>query len=231
MSAARITWDTVTEEFWGPHVSQILTIPTNDIRRIRPTHTDAYREIAALRFKGLVESGFLDPERNSREEMMLARDPDSIILGLYRRGTLRATLTLNTPTPRFPATAAELEKGVKIDHPHFRSPDLMEFTKLVIDTRTRGMRFAFQLVAASCIIAHALNKRHFWQVGRQDAKDISWREKSGFRFDDAWDFLDPSLNGMPSKLGYMNFHAAGEDDRVAWFLRRLYKKILDLDLA
>jgi hypothetical protein len=229
MSATKISWETISEEFWGPYVNQILTIPTNEIRRVRPEETEAYRDIAALRFKGLVESNFLDPEKNRPEEMMLNRDSDSIILALYRRGTLRATLTLNTLTSRFPGTAAELEKQVRIDHPYFRSHELLEFTKLVIDTRTRGMRFAFQLVAASCIIAHALNKRHFWQVGRQDSRDISWREKSGFHFDDTWDFHDPSLNGMPSKLGYMDFRAAPDDDRVIWFLRRLYRKILELE--
>lgn len=230
MSANTITWDSISEDFWGPYVSHILTIPSSEIRRVRPEETAAYREIASLRFKGLVESKFLDPEKNRPEDMMLDRDSDSIILGLYRRGTLRATLTLNTLTSRFPATAAEMEKLVSIDHPHFRSPDLLEFTKLVIDTRTRGMRFAFQLVAASCIIAHALKKRHFWQVGRQDSRDISWREKSGFRFDDAWDFNDPSLNGMPSKLGYMDFLQAPNDNQVIWFLRHLYRKILELDL-
>ena len=50
--------------------------------------------------------------------MCLARDEDSIILGLFSEARL-ATMTLNTITPRFPGMAMELDKKVSINHAHF----------------------------------------------------------------------------------------------------------------
>ena len=98
--------------------------------------------------------------------MRLARDRESIIVGLFRRNRLLATMTLNTITPRFPGMAMELEKKVRIEHPHFRDPDVMEITKLVVDRDIRGRRIALGMVFLTGLIARVLRKPHLWQVSR-----------------------------------------------------------------
>ncbi len=224
------TWRSIDETFWNPHIRQLLPVNASSVRRVFPD-TPEYSEVVNLRFQGMSESRFLDPAKDSPECMELERDSQSIILALYRRGRIRGTMTLNTPTVAFRGPAIMLEKGVQLEHPHFLSPRQLEFTKLVVDQGLRGTRVALELLMASCIIAAALDKRYFWQVGRQVNSDTSWREKLGFNYNVEWDFNDPSLNGMPSKIGYMDFYTAPDNPHIPWFLRRMYRTVLSLNLS
>ncbi len=224
------TWRSIDEAFWNPHIRHLLPVSASSVLRIYPG-TIEYDEAVKLRFHGLCESGFLDPVKDSPDTMRLQRDPHSIILALYRRGKMRGTMTLNTPTVAFRGPAVMLEKGVCLEHPHFLSPRQLEFTKLVVDKGLRGTRVALELLTVSCIIAAALDKRYFWQVGRQLSSDISWREKIGFSYRDTWDFNDKSLNGMPSRIGYMDFHKAPDNQDIPWFLRHMYRRVLSLGLT
>ena len=199
------------------------------VRRVRPGDED-YDKVVALRYRGFVESGFVDPERTGPEVMRLPRDRESIILGLFRRRRLQATVTLNTISPRFPGMAMELDKRVRLDHAHFRDPAVLEITKLVVDRRARGRRAALALLYVCSLIARTLGKVHLWQVSRDVPSDVSWRVGLGFDYSVAGPFIDPDLNDMPSRVGYLYLPAVDENPRVPGFIKEIYRDALSAPL-
>lgn len=223
-------WKTVDEGFWNPHLPRSLILGRFRIARVRPGSGE-YDQVVQLRYRGLVESGFLDPESDTPEAMILPRDADSIILGLYCETKLHASVTLNTPTEQFPGLAMELEKGVSIEHPFFRHPQALEFSKLVTSAPARRSPVSLQLLYVCILLARYLDKGHFWQVSRDIAADISWRERFGFDYTIGYRFADPSLNGMPSQVGYACLHSVLENPRTHWLVRRVYRQALRVDLG
>jgi hypothetical protein len=215
-------WETICETTWGPLLRRRFLGPLMQIRRVRTTDQE-YDKIVRLRYQGLVESGFIDPARTGESAMRLARDTDSIVVGLFRRSRLLATMTLNTITPRFPGMAMELEKKVQIEHPHFRDPDVMEITKLVIDRDIRGRRIALGMLFVTSLLARLLGKPHLWQVSRDVPSDMSWRAGLGFDYSLRCRFRDPDLNEMPSQVGYLYLPTVECNPRVPAFIKSIYE--------
>jgi len=216
------TWESICETTWEPLLRKRFLGPRVQIRRVRPSDEE-YATVVRLRYRGLVESGFIDPACTRESAMRLARDEESIIVGLFRRKRLLATMTLNTITPKFPGMAMELEKKVRIEHPHFRDPDVMEITKLVVDRDIRGRRIALGMVFLTGVIARVLRKPHLWQVSRDVPSDMSWRKGLGFDYSVRCRFRDPDLNQMPSQVGYLYLPAVGQNPRVPSFIKAIYE--------
>ena len=216
------TWESICETTWEPLLRRRFLGPRVQIRRVRPAGEE-YAKVVRLRYRGLVESGFIDPARTDESAMRLARDQESIIVGLFRRNRLLATMTLNTITPRFPGMAMELEKKVNIEHPHFRDPDVMEITKLVVDRDIRGRRVALGMVFLTGVIARVLRKPHLWQVSRDVPSDMNWRKGLGFDYSVRCRFRDPDLNEMPSQVGYLYLPAVAHNPRVPSFIKAIYE--------
>jgi hypothetical protein len=223
------SWNSICEKSWARPLRRRFLGPWMQVRRIRPAD-GAYGEVVALRYRGFVESGFIDPAQTSRSSMRLARDEESIILGLFHRHRLNATITLNTITPRFPGMAMELDKKVSLDHAYFRDPAVLEITKLVVDQGTRGQRTALALLYACSLIARILGKVHFWQVSRDVPSDVSWRAGLGFDYSVSGRFIDPDLNGMPSRVGYLYLPGVTDNPRVPSFIKQIYHDALNTPL-
>lgn len=223
------TWESISETTWGPLLRGRFLGPRMQIRRVRPDEED-YGKVIRLRYDGFVESGFIDPDRTGESAMRLARDRDSIILGMFRRKRLLATMTLNTITPRFPGMAMELDKKVDIEHAHFRDPDVMEITKLVVDRHIRGRRIALGMLFVTSLIARILRKPHLWQVSRDIPSDMSWRKGLGFDYSVRCRFLDPDLNAMPSQVGYLYLPTVVHNPQVPSFIRAIYHEALTVEL-
>ncbi|HEY9594626.1 MAG TPA: hypothetical protein VHE79_09115 [Spirochaetia bacterium] len=221
-------WYSISESQWEPLIRRRFPLARLRIVRVRPG-TAAYEDVVALRYAGFVESGFLDPRRDTRNAMRLPRDEDSIILALYRGHQLLATVTLNTPTRRFPGMAMELEKHVTIDHAYFRDSRALEITKLVVDPSARGMRIVLAMLVVIAFIARIFGKHHLWQVSRDVPADVSWRAGLGFDYSLNVRFRDPALNGMPSRVGYMHLPTAARDPRVPAFVREIYAGSLGIE--
>ncbi len=223
-----LEWATITERDWKPHLGRLFPWLKHGIRRVSPG-TAEYEQVVDLRYAGFVESGFLDASKTGREAMRLARDFDSIILGLFRRKRLVATVTLNTITDRFPGMAMELEKNVVVNHRHFRDPNVLEIAKLVVDGSVRGRRFVLGLLSAASLIARLLGKEHLWQVSRDSPEDISWRVGLGFDYSLGYAFSDASLNNMPSRVGYLFLPSVTHNPRVPGFIKSIYASVLELE--
>ena len=219
------TWETIGEETWDRPLRRRFLGGAMRLRRIRPRDDD-YSKVIDLRYHGFVESGFIDPRRTGRTAMRLERDEESIILGLFRRRRLHATVTLNTISRRFPGMAMELDKKVVIAHEHFRGPEVLEITKLVVDRTTRGRRSALALLFASSMIARIVGKLHLWQVSRDIPSDVSWRVGLGFDYTVGSPFIDADLNQMPSRVGYLYLPSVTDNPRVPRFIRELYRDAL-----
>jgi hypothetical protein len=223
------SWESISELTWGPFLRRRFLGPRVRVKRVRPADKE-YVDIVSLRYRGFVESGFVDPAQTNESVMRLARDADSIIVGMFRGKSLLATMTLNTITPRFPGMAMELDKKVRIAHPHFRDPGVMEITKLVVDKDVRGSRIALGLLYVTGLIARLLRKPHLWQVSRDIPSDMSWRKGLGFDYSIRCRFRDPDLNQMPSQVGYMYLPAVVRNPRVPRFIREIYREALDADV-
>jgi len=220
-----VSWDSISENIWGPFLRGRFLGPRVRIRRVRPDDRD-YAKVISLRYRGFIESGFIDPRTTGESTMRLARDRDSIILGMFRGTRLLATMTLNTITPRFPGMAMELDKKVHIAHPHFRDPGVMEITKLVVDCRTRGRRIALAMLFVTSLIARILGKPHLWQVSRDIPSDMSWRAGLGFDYSVRCLFHDPDLNRMPSQVGYLYLPTVTQNPQVPRFIKAIYQEAL-----
>ena len=223
------TWESIGEETWDRMLRRRFLRGGMRLRRIRPVDLD-YGKVIELRYRGFVESGFVDPRRTGPAAMRLERDEESIILGLFRRKRLHATLTLNTISRRFPGMAMELDKKVVIPHAHFRDPAVLEITKLVVDCGTRGRRSALALLYVSSLVARILGKLHLWQVSRDVPSDVSWRVGLGFDYSVSGPFVDPDLNLMPSRVGYLYLPSVTENPRVPRFIKELYREALSTPL-
>ena len=126
--------------------------------------------------------------------------------------------------------AIELEKRVHIRHPFFRSPHVLEVTKLVVDPAVRGKLFVLNLLYVLTLVARLLDKRHLWQVSRDVPSDISWRVGLGFDYSIGERFIDESLNGMASRVGYLYLPEVTANPNVPRFIRSLYADVLSMDL-
>ena len=122
--------------------------------------------------------------------------------------------------------AMELEKKVRVRHAHFRSPHVLEITKLVVAPEVRGKRFVLALLHVSALVARLLDKRHLWQVSRDIPSDISWRVGLGFDYSVGGRFIDGSLNGMASRVGYMYLPDAMTNPKIPGFIRGMYADAL-----
>ncbi len=191
------------------------------VKRVYPL-TEDYKKVVQLRFAGLVESGFLDLYMNRPEEMILERDTDSVILGLYDDDKILGSLTLNTRTRRFNKLAMEIEKKLEIEHPFFNIDGVLEFTKLVLSPEGRQRKGLLNLCGVAFIIGNYFNKLHYWQVSRDIPEDIRFRERLGFDYSDGYLFNDPSLNGMPSRAGYFDSSKYAENSKIPEFLVHMY---------
>jgi hypothetical protein len=223
------TWESIGESTWEPLLRRRYLAPRVHIRRVRPGES-GYDQVIKLRYRGFVESGFIDPSSTDESAMRLARDQDSIIVGMFRGRRLLATMTLNTITPRFPGMAMELEKKVHLEHPHFRDPGVLEITKLVVARDIRGRRIALGMLFVSSLIARVLHKPHLWQVSRDVASDMSWRTGLGFDYSVRCRFHDPDLNQMPSQVGYLYLPAVVHNSRVPRFIKAIYHEALNVEL-
>jgi hypothetical protein len=222
-----VTWDSISEKDWNPALRKRLRGQRLKLVRVRPG-TPRYESVVRLRYEGFIESGFVDPTASDESVMRLARDPDSVIIGMFRGETILATITLNTITDRFPGMAMEMEKKLRLAHPYFRSPHVLEITKLVVSQAVRGKRFVLALLYVSTLVARLLDKRHLWQVSRDVPSDINWRVGLGFDYSVGEPFIDGSLNGMASRVGYMYLPEATRNPRVPRFIRTMYAEALCL---
>jgi hypothetical protein len=220
-----VTWSSISEKEWNPALKRQLRGQRLSIVRVRPG-TKRYQSVLRLRYQGFVESGFVDPRVSDESVMRLARDPDSIIIGMFRGDRILATVTLNTITKRFPGMAIELEKKVRLRHAHFRGPHVLEITKLVVAPEVRGRRFVLALLSVSALVARLLDKCHLWQVSRDVPSDISWRVGLGFDYSVGDGFKDESLNGMASRVGYLYLPEATTNPKVPRFIRSMYAEML-----
>ena len=227
-----VTWESISEKDWNPALRRRMGLGGRrlSIVRVRPG-TLRYDSVLRLRYQGFVESGFVDQRESDVLVMRLPRDEDSIIIGMFRGAKILATVTLNTITERFPGMAMELEKKVHLRHAHFRSPHVMEITKLVVAPDVRGKRFVLALLYVSALVARFLGKRHLWQVSRDIPSDISWRVGLGFDYSVGERFIDGSLNGMASRVGYLYLPEAPRNPRVPRFIRGMYADVLSQGLA
>lgn len=222
---ADVNWYNIDEKVWGDFYKQPLKTFSLDVKRIYPNFPD-YKQVVHLRYIGMVESKFLDPYEFTPESMILPRDNESIILGLYEADKVVGTLTLNTRTKNYPGLAMELEKKVNINHPYFRDAGVFEFTKLVFSPLARKNRSALNLFTVATFIALYLKKPHFWQVSRDIPADIAWRESLGFDYSNGYSFEDPSLNGMPSRCGYFYLPDVVSNEKLVSYAKKFYKEIL-----
>jgi hypothetical protein len=222
------SWESISELTWGPFLRRRFLGPRVHVKRVRPADKE-YGDVVSLRYRGFVESGFVDPTMTGESVMRLARDADSIIVGMFRGKRLLATMTLNTITPRFPGMAMELDKKVHITHPHFRDPGVMEITKLVVDKDVRGSRMALGMLYLTSLIARLLRKPHLWQVSRDIPSDMSWRKGLGFDYSIRCRFRDPDLNQMPSQVGYMHLPSVARNPHVPGFIKAIYQEALEVE--
>ncbi|PIE98015.1 MAG: hypothetical protein CR988_05170 [Treponema sp.] len=217
-----VNWYNIDEKFWNSHYKKMVRVDqTMSVKRVYPL-TDDYKKVVQLRYAGLVESGFLDMYKDRPESMILERDTDSVILGLYEKDKMLGTLTLNTRTRRFKKLAMEIEKKVKLKHPFFNIDSVLEFTKLVLSPEGRIRKGLLNLCGVAFIIGNYFNKVHYWQVSRDIPEDIRFRERLGFDYSNGYIFNDPSLNGMPSRAGYFDSSKYAENSKIPTFLVHMY---------
>ena len=81
--AQELNWNTISEENWNPFLRSFFPPSCLQIVRVYPA-SRAYQEIVKLRYAGLVETGFINPETMDLSCMELDRDVASIILGLFK---------------------------------------------------------------------------------------------------------------------------------------------------
>ncbi len=149
-----------------------------------------------------------------------------MILALMYQGAPVGTLTLNRVTRAFPSLAAHLEKGVSCVHPHFRSPDAIEFVKGVLLDEYRSSRAWINVFFVACLVAHTVGKRHFWNVSRTDPAALRFMERVGFVYDRTFAFVDSTLNDTASCLGYCHLPDIPLNPHVSPSVRRFVKSLL-----
>ncbi|MCF7937232.1 MAG: hypothetical protein K9L68_01395 [Spirochaetales bacterium] len=224
-----LSWNNIDETVWKPHINRVIKNRNLSFVRVKPGMPE-YEEIIDLRFRGLVESGFLNAETDSPDSMRLQRDEHSIIVGAKLNGRIISTVTMNTLCETYPVMAMEEEKKVRLDHPAFHSPDLIEFVKLIIDPHARQIMDLMHLLTVVGIVARVAGKVHFWQVSRDLRSDIRWRQKFGFTYLD-YRFNDPSLNFMPSRIGYAYFPEILDSPYIPRPIRKIYRLISIIPLS
>ncbi|TVQ27094.1 MAG: hypothetical protein EA383_03405 [Spirochaetaceae bacterium] len=226
-----MNWQSIDETVWGPILTEIEDSElASSVKRVYPG-TREYEAVVQLRYRGLAETGFIDTGRMKPACMRLQRDFDSVILAAFDGEVCMATLTLNTVTSHHPGLAMELEKKASIRHPHFRSRKTLEFTKFVIEPAYRNTRIGLYMYEVSAIISRMLDKPHFWQVGRDDERDVFVRSRAGFDYSGNFRFTDVSLNNMVSRIGYMHFPGVLSNGNVSRVFRRMFETVLSIPEA
>jgi len=224
------SWERITEDEWERVYRSPFVDDTGRVVRVFPG-TKEYAEVVRLRYHGLIETGFIDPARMPLSSMELPRDRDSIILAIRKESRIVGTITLNTITPSFPGMAMELEKGVMLDHPFFRSPDVIELTKLVVAPEARIMKLLLNFSVIPLLLGRIFGKHHHWQVSRNIPVDTLQRERLGFGYENGFQFLDRSLNNMNSRVGYFYLPRILQAPRLLAMLRPPLTEILDLTIT
>ena len=215
-------WFNVDETFWGKY------FPTKDgsfksgIVRVFPG-TPEYGQVKELRYQGLVRSRYLDSRRDTVDSMELERDKDSIILAAIENGVMILTMTLNTPTRAFQKLAIELEKGISFEDELFHSPDVIEVVKLSTSDELKANTYLHSAIAVAYIVGILAGKRYFLNVSRRDPQAIGFMEKCGYYYPDNFNFIDASLNNMPSAVGYCKLSEIMHNPRTTAFFRRQAK--------
>lgn len=221
-------WHSIDEKVWGRSLALLEDSDlAKTVTRVYPG-TRRYDAVVRLRYQGLAETGFIDTATMKPDCMRLARDFDSVILAAFDGPTCMATLTLNTITDTHSGLAMELEKKASVPHPFFRSRKTLEFTKFVIAPAYRNTRIGMYMYEVSAIISRVLDKPHFWQVGRDDERDVFVRSRAGFDYSDNYRFTDVSLNNMISRIGYMHFPSVLANPNVSRVFRRMFEAVLTI---
>lgn len=161
--------------------------------------------------------------------MELPRDKESIILAIRKDARIVGTITLNTISPDYQGLAMELEKGVKLDHPHYRSLETIELTKLALAPEARSMKLLLNFSIIPALLGRIFGKHHHWQVSRNIPRDTLQRERLGFGYENNYQFLDRSLNNMNSRVGYFHLPDILKAPKLLSVLRPPLREILDLD--
>ena len=210
LSRSVSTWNDINERIWQPFIERHTPFSAEKhgmIVRIRP-NDDRYKDVIRLRYHSFVESGFLLPsDPPDYNQMQLERDDDSIILGHLFKEELWGTMSLNTPSPRYPGLAMLLEKGFKVEHNEYCSNRSIEICKFAIPSwhgHAVG-KWKLLFIMVPMLIGHLLGKHHFWQVVKDHPRDIRFRERMGFSML-PMKFIDRSLNDMPSYVGYFHLY-------------------------
>ena len=223
-------WGSITENEWNAVYRSPFIDSTGTVIRVFPGSRE-YADVVRLRYRGLTETGFIDPARMPLSAMELPRDRESIILAIRKERRIVGTITLNTITPAFPGLAMELEKGVMLDHPHFRSPGTIELTKLVIAPEARSMKLLLNFSVIPALLGRLFGKPHHWQVSRNVPMDTLQRERLGFGYENGYRFRDRSLNDMDSRVGYFHLPDVLKSPKLLAMLRPPLRQVLDLDLS
>jgi hypothetical protein len=217
-------WFRVDETLWNKY------FPTKDgafesgIVRVFPG-TPEYEQVKELRYQGLVRSGYLDPHRDTVDSMSLERDKDSIILAAIENGIMILTMTLNTPTRAFPKLAVELEKDICFEDELFHCPDVIEVVKLSVTDELKVNTYLHPAITVAYIVGILAGKRYFLNVSRRDPQAIGFMEKCGYYYPEKFNFIDASLNNMPSSIGYCKLCEIMRNPRTTAFFRR-YARLL-----
>jgi hypothetical protein len=222
-------WNTITEQDWNEYLPERFSCAGSRIVRVFPD-SPLYSSVVALRYAGLVRSGYLDPARHDPSCMRLARDTDSIIAALLVNDEVAVSLTFNTPTQRFPRLAMELEKGIVLDHSRFRDPNVIEFVKLVAVPHVRPFRYGVNLFLLGCLLGIMFSKPHFWHVSRTVGPAMAFMRKFGFTYSDSHAFVDAGLNNTKSCAGYCSLDSICCSEAVPNDLRRCVQEMMERNL-
>ena len=87
------SWESLDSSAWRKALRRRNPLYQGGIQRIYPDTPD-YDSVVLLRYESLVEGGILQPQVSKIETQQLDSDYESIILGYFLRGRLRATVSL-----------------------------------------------------------------------------------------------------------------------------------------
>jgi hypothetical protein len=207
-------WSTIDEKYWTHFFYKDISMNKSEIIRVRPGMPE-YNEVVMIRYNGFIRSGYIKKETDI-SSMVLERDKDSIILAVRDNGVITATLTLNTPTEKFPAPALVLEKGIVFNDSRIQRPDIIEFVKAATDLKISSVRKGVNLFLTACIIARLTHKYHFMHVSRVVPEAMKFMRKFGFVYAPELSFTDKLLNNTPSCIGYCEYSSIVSNPEVPY---------------
>lgn len=220
------TWESIDENYWEHYLPTDFCHKEFRIIRVR-IDSSYYDDVVKLRFQGMLESGYINKSSLNHKTMELERDQDSVILAMIYKQSVIATLTLNTPTQKFPKLAATMEKGFEADSVYFNHPQSLEFVKMVFNKSARAVRYGINMFLIACIISRALDKYNFWHISRVNDVAMGFMSKFGFDFYLDKIFIDKSLNNTKSCLGYCSLYSLPYNEEMPSNIRHAIFKILN----